>query len=61
MKIRAIAFPLASAAPLALLPTAALSALVCLARFSPKKLKELGWAMVAASALTLAVLVAGLR
>lgn len=48
-------------APLALLPPAALSIAVCLGRVSAKRLKELGWAMVAASVVTLAVLVAGLR
>jgi len=58
------AVPLAGlplAAAVALLPTAALSAVVCVARFPPRRLKELGWAMVGASAITLAVLVAGLR
>jgi hypothetical protein len=58
------AVPLAGlplAAALALLPPVALSAVVCVARFPPRRLKELGWAMVGASVLTLAVLVAGLR
>lgn len=49
------------ALPLAILPTVALSAVVCLARFSPKRLRELGWALVGSSTLTLAILVAGLR
>lgn len=52
-------FPLA--APAALLPTAALSIAICLARPSPKKLREMGWAMVGASVFTLVVLVAVLR
>lgn len=46
---------------LATLPTAALSVAVCLSRVSPKRLRELGWAIVGSSALTLAILVAGLR
>ena len=49
------------AAPLALAPSALLSATVCLTRFSPKRLRELGWAMVGSSVLTMALLVAGLR
>ncbi len=49
------------AAPIALLPIASLSIAVCLARFSPKRLRELGWAMVGSSALTMVLLVAGLR
>jgi hypothetical protein len=52
-------FPLA--APAALLPTAALSIGICLARPSAKKLKEMGWAMVGSSLVTLFVLVAILR
>jgi hypothetical protein len=52
-------FPLA--APAALLPTAALSIGICLARPSAKKLKEMGWAMVGSSIVTLLVLVAVLR
>jgi hypothetical protein len=43
------------------LPTAAFSVAVCLARFSPKRLRELGWAMVGSSAVTLVILVVGLR
>jgi hypothetical protein len=45
----------------ATLPTALLSIIVCLARFSPKRLRPLGWAIVGSSALTLVILVAGLR
>lgn len=45
----------------ATLPTAALSIGVCLGRFSPKRLRELGWAIVGSSAITLVILVAGLR
>jgi hypothetical protein len=49
------------AAPVALVPTALLSLVVCLARFSPRRLRELGWAMVGSSVLTMVLLVAGLR
>lgn len=52
-------FPLS--APAALLPTAALSIAICLIRPSPKKLREMGWAMVGSSVFTLVVLVAVLR
>jgi hypothetical protein len=45
----------------ATLPTALLSMFVCLARFSPRRLRELGWALVGSSTVTLAILVAGLR
>jgi hypothetical protein len=45
----------------ATLPTAAFSVVVCLGRFSPRQLRQLGWALVGSSAVTLAVLVAGLR
>ncbi|HET8540877.1 MAG TPA: YwiC-like family protein [Anaeromyxobacter sp.] len=45
----------------ATLPTAVLSIAVCLARFSPRRLRELGWALVASSTLTLVILVVGLR
>jgi hypothetical protein len=38
-----------------------LSIFVCLARFSPKRLRPLGWAIVGSSAVTLVILVAGLR
>ncbi|HET7753099.1 MAG TPA: YwiC-like family protein [Anaeromyxobacteraceae bacterium] len=52
-------FPLA--APAALVPTAALSIAICVRRPSPRKLREMGWAMVASSAFTLVVLVMSLR
>ena len=45
----------------ATLPTALLSIAVCLARFSPRRLRELGWALVGSSTLTLVILVVGLR
>jgi hypothetical protein len=45
----------------ALLPTAALSIGICLARPSAKKLREMGWAMIGSSVVTLLVLVAALR
>jgi len=50
-----------AAAPIALVPTALLSVTVCLARFSPRRLRELGWAMVGSSVLTMVILVVGLR
>jgi len=64
--IAALAFALVAAGlPAALgwavLPTAAFSVVVCLGRFSPKRLRELGWALVGSSLVTLAVLVVGLR
>jgi hypothetical protein len=64
--IAALAFALVRAGlPAALgwavLPTAVFSVVVCLGRFSPKRLRELGWALVGASVVTLVVLVAGLR
>jgi hypothetical protein len=49
------------AAPLALLPTALLSIAVCVGRFSPRRLRELGWAMVGSSVLTMVILVGLLR
>ncbi len=49
------------ATALAILPTALLSIAVCLSRVSPHRLRELGWAMVGASALTMVILIAGLR
>jgi hypothetical protein len=52
---------LPKALALATAPTAIFSIVVCLARFSPKRLRELGWALVGASTVTLAILVAGLR
>jgi hypothetical protein len=45
----------------ATLPTALFSVVVCLGRFSPRRLRQLGWALVGSSAVTLVVLVAGLR
>jgi hypothetical protein len=45
----------------ATLPTVALSIAVCLARVSARRLRELGWALVGASTITLVILVAGLR
>ncbi len=45
----------------ATLPTAVVSIAVCLARFSPRRLRELGWALVGSSTLTLVILVVGLR
>ena len=64
--LAAVAFALSAAGlPAALawgtLPTAAFSVAVCLTRFSPKRLRELGWAMVGSSAVTLVILVVGLR
>ncbi|BDG08762.1 YwiC-like family protein [Anaeromyxobacter paludicola] len=47
--------------PAALAPMALASIVVCLARVPPKRLKELGWAMVGTSLVTLAVLLAGFR
>jgi hypothetical protein len=47
--------------PLALAPTALLAAGVCLARVGPKRLRQLGWLLVAATLAMLALLVAGLR
>lgn len=47
--------------PLALTPTALASVAVCLARVPPKRLRELGWAMIGSTSLTMALLLAGLR
>ena len=47
--------------PIALLPTALLSIAVCVLRVPPQRLRELGWAMVATSVVTMLVLVVGLR
>lgn len=52
-------FPAALA--LAVAPTVAFSVAICLLRVSPKRLRELGWALVGSSVVTLAILVAGLR
>ncbi len=49
------------AAPIALAPTALLSLAVCLLRVPPRRLRELGWALIASSAATLLLLVVGLR
>ncbi|HET9598021.1 MAG TPA: YwiC-like family protein [Anaeromyxobacteraceae bacterium] len=57
--VPAAGLPLAAA--LALLPPAALAAAVCAAHLSARRLREVGWAMMGASVVTLAVLVAGLR
>ena len=64
--VAALAFALVGAGlPAALgwavLPTALFSVVVCLGRFSPKRLRELGWALVGSSLVTLVVLVVGLR
>jgi hypothetical protein len=52
---------LSPALPLAAAPTVLLSAVVCLAPVSPRRLRPLGWAFVATSVAALAVLVVGLR
>lgn len=52
---------LPGAVAIATLPTALFSIVVCLGRFSPKRLRQLGWALVGSSVVTLAILVAGLR
>jgi hypothetical protein len=44
----------------ATLPTALLSVAVCLGRFSPRRLRQLGWSIVASSVVTLAILLVGL-
>lgn len=56
-----VAAGLPRAAPLALVPVATLSVAVCLTRFSPKRLRELGWTMLGTSVLTMVLLVAALR
>ncbi len=48
-------------AAVALLPTALLSLVVCLARVSPRRLRELGWTMIGSSVVTMAILIAGMR
>lgn len=45
----------------AVMPTVALSAVVCFTRVKPRDLRTLGWALVASSIVTLVLLVAGLR
>lgn len=52
---------LPAALALASAPTVAFSVAVCLLRVSPKRLRELGWALVGSSVVTLVILVAGLR
>jgi hypothetical protein len=47
--------------PLAVAPTALLSLVVCLAPFSARQLRTLGWALVGSTTVTLIVLVVGLR
>jgi hypothetical protein len=47
--------------PLAVAPTAVLSLVVCLAPFSARQLRTLGWALVGSTTVTLIVLVMGLR
>jgi hypothetical protein len=47
--------------PLAVAPTALLSLVVCLAPFSARQLRTLGWALVGSTTATLIVLVVGLR
>ncbi|HTT71613.1 MAG TPA: YwiC-like family protein [Anaeromyxobacteraceae bacterium] len=49
------------AAALALVPTPLLSLVVCLARPAPKRLRALGWAVVGAGLVTLALIVLALR
>jgi len=49
------------AAALALLPTAALSLVLCLFPVEPRRLREAGWAYISASVATMVVLVVGLR
>lgn len=56
----ALSAGLGPAVPLAVLPTAAVSLVVCLARFPATRLRPLGWALVAATTATLLVLI-GLR
>lgn len=52
---------LPAALALATAPTVAFSVVICLLRVSPRRLRELGWALVGSSVVTLAILVAGLR
>jgi hypothetical protein len=47
--------------PFALLPTAAVSLVVCLAPFRANQLRPLGWSLVAATSATLLILLIGLR
>jgi YwiC-like protein len=57
----ALACGLGWVVPLAVAPTALLSLVVCLAPFSARQLRTLGWGLVAATTATLIVLVAGIR
>ncbi|HET9554746.1 MAG TPA: YwiC-like family protein [Anaeromyxobacteraceae bacterium] len=57
----AVAAGLGWVVPAAVAPTALLSLLVCLAPFSARQLRTLGWALVGSTTATLVVLVAGLR
>jgi len=47
--------------PAAVAPTALLSLVVCLAPFSARQLRTLGWALVGSTTVTLVILVLGLR
>jgi hypothetical protein len=57
----ALALGLGGIVPLAVLPTAGLSLVVCLARFAATRLRFLGWSLVAATTASLLVLLIGLR
>lgn len=57
----AAALGLPGALPLSLLPTAAFAVAVCLSRTGPARLPQLGWALVGSTAVTLIVLLHGLR
>jgi hypothetical protein len=59
--IAAAAAGLPWAVPLAVAPAVLLSIFVSLAPPSPRRLRQLGWTLVAASLVALAVLVIGLR
>ena len=56
----ALAAGLGWTVPLAVLPTAVLSLIVCLARFSPARLRLLGWSLVASTTASLLLLLTGL-
>lgn len=55
----ALAMGLGWRVPAAVLPTAALSLVVCLGRFSTARLRALGWSLVVATTATLVVLLLG--
>jgi hypothetical protein len=57
----AVAAGLGWVVPAAVAPTALLSLVVCLARFSARSLPRLGWGLVVSTSATLVVLVVGLR